>query len=123
MAWRFYNPNPKWLQTTDCVIRAISKLQNMSWSETLMDVTQESLVQCMMPDNDFVWGSYLHKHGYTKHILQHTYPYTVNEFCYDHPYGRYLLKTTGHVIAVVDGDFYDAFDSGDEIPLYYWRKD
>lgn len=36
--------------------------------------------------------------------------------------GRYLLALDQHVVAVVDGDYYDTWDSGNEIPIYYWMK-
>ena len=28
----------------------------------------------------------------------------------------------GHVVAVEDGNYYDIWDSGDEVPTYYWMK-
>ena len=27
-----------------------------------------------------------------------------------------------HVIAVENGDYYDNWDSGDEVPIYYWER-
>ena len=50
--------------------------------------------------------------------------YTVAELCLDHPRLTYMLALSGHVVAVEDGDYFDSWDSGNEIPLYYWeRKD
>ena len=78
-----------------------------------------------MPSSDKMWACYLISRGYTKHIIPDTVPiwYTVRDFCKDHPTGEYILKTSGHVIAVVNGDYYDTFDSGDKTPVYYWRKE
>ena len=63
--------------------------------------------------------------GFTMHPLPNTCPrcYTVSRFAADHPYGKFLVKTPGHVIAVVDGDYYDSRDTGGEVPIYYWRKE
>ena len=41
----------------------------------------------------------------------------------DHPQGLYVLATGTHVITVIDGDYYDSWDSGDKIPLYYFKKE
>ena len=44
------------------------------------------------------------------------------DFCNDHPKGAYILALSSHVVAVVDGCYYDTWDSGQEIPIYYWTK-
>lgn len=78
-----------------------------------------------MPSNDKMWSLMLKRRGYTKYLLpDDLYDiYTVRDFCRDHPVGKYCLKTSGHVVAVVNGDYYDSFDSGDKEPIYYWRKE
>jgi hypothetical protein len=48
--------------------------------------------------------------------------YTINDFCLDHPRGVYVLKTSGHVVTVVDGQAWDTWDSTGEIPSYYWYR-
>jgi hypothetical protein len=48
--------------------------------------------------------------------------YTVRDFANEHPHGKYLLVLDEHVVTVVDGDYYDTLDPGDEIPRYYWTK-
>ena len=78
-----------------------------------------------MPSTNAVWSQYLHGCGYRRTSLPDTCPicYTVRDFCRDFPIGKYLLALNGHVVAVIDGDYYDTWDSGGEIPLFYWRKD
>ena len=58
-------------------------------------------------------------------IILDEYPdyYTVEDFCADHPKGTYVLGTGSHAVAVVDGFYYDAWDSGNEIPIYYWKEE
>ena len=77
-----------------------------------------------MPSSNAVWGSFLQKNGYVRKIIPNMCPecYTVIQFCIDNPHGKFLLATGTHVIAVIDGNYYDTWDSGDEIPIYYWRK-
>ena len=48
--------------------------------------------------------------------------YTVKLFTEEHPHGTYILALSGHVVAVQDGNYFDAWDSGDEIPLYVWKE-
>jgi hypothetical protein len=37
--------------------------------------------------------------------------------------GRYILAIPGHAVAIVDGAYFDSFDSGNEVPIYYWKKE
>ena len=78
-----------------------------------------------MPSADNVWGAQLLSEGFTHHILPNTCPfcYTVRDFCDEHKQGTYVLGTGTHAVAVIDGDYYDSWDSGDKIPLFYWRKE
>ncbi len=48
--------------------------------------------------------------------------YTIRDFAYDHPFGTYLVGTGKHVVTIIDGNYYDTWDSGGEIPIYYWKK-
>jgi hypothetical protein len=78
-----------------------------------------------MPSANYVWGAYLYKHGYKRKLIEQSerYIYTVNDFCTDHPAGTYILCIDGHVVTVQNGKYYDTWDSGNEIPVYYWEKE
>ena len=123
--FQFYNPNPQKLLIGDCVIRAISKLRDIDWVDAYMDVVAQGLAMHDMPSSNEVWGAYLYENGYRRYVIPNTCPdcYTVSDFCNDYPEGRYLLATGTHVIAVEDGTYFDTWDSGNEIPIYYWRKE
>ncbi|MBR0092838.1 MAG: hypothetical protein IJP92_14190 [Lachnospiraceae bacterium] len=45
--------------------------------------------------------------------------YTVERFCEEYPEGTYLVATGTHVVAVVDGNYYDAWNSGKEQITHY----
>jgi hypothetical protein len=34
-----------------------------------------------------------------------------------------MLATGTHVVAVIDGNYYDTWDSGDEVPIALWKKE
>lgn len=78
-----------------------------------------------MPSANHVWGAYLRRHGFRRYALPDVCPdcYTVADFCRDHPSGVYVLALSGHVVCVEDGDYYDTWDSGAEVPAYYWQKE
>lgn len=120
--YKYYNPNPLGKKIGDCVIRAISIVLEKKWEEVYMDIAMMGLKMCDMPSSNSVWGAYLHENGFKRKIIDNTCPncYTIKDFCYEHPKGVYLLATGEHVVAVINGDYYDSWDSGDEIPVYYW---
>jgi len=121
----FYNPNPMNKLVGDCVIRAICKLTNRSWEDVFIDVALQGFMMHDMPTANHVWGTYLKKEGYVQVLLPDTCPdcYTVKDFCKDFPTGTYLLAIGTHVVAVEDGNYFDTWDSGDELPISYWRKE
>jgi len=121
----YLNPNPQELKTYDCVIRAISIATDKSWYEVYVGVCLKGLELSMMPSTNGVWGEYLKDLGFTRHIIPDTCPtcYTIKDFCGEHFKGTYILGTGTHAVAVIDGDYYDAWDSGNEIPIYYFSKE
>lgn len=78
-----------------------------------------------MPSSNRVWGQFLKSQGFKKYQIPDTCPdcYRVWQFCYDNPIGTFILGTGEHVICVVDGDYYDSWDSGNEVPIYYFKKE
>ena len=123
--YKQYNANPVNNLTGDCVIRAISLLTDTDWMTTKIRIFIESCLMYDIPSTNRVWSSYLSKQGYERYFLPNTCPYcyTVKDFCRDNPRGRFLLALDGHVVAVIDGDYYDTWDSGNEVPIYYWKKE
>lgn len=77
-----------------------------------------------MPHANHVWGGYLKSKGFRKRIIPDECPdcYSVKDFCRDHPTGTYVLALSGHVVCAKDGDYFDTFDSGDEVIIFYWEE-
>jgi hypothetical protein len=119
----FFNPNPERRSTGDCVIRAISKITGKSWEEVYIGVCLQGLLLHDMPDMNHIWSEYLYHQGFVRDVIPNTCPncYTVKDFCYDNPEGIFILATGSHVVCVIDGSYYDACDSGDELPTSVWR--
>lgn len=125
MAFKFYNPNPYNLLVEDCTIRAVAKLMNLSWDDAYLELSTQGLLMKNVANANSVLGAYLYSKGFRRHVIPDTCPqcYTIDEFTLDNPRGRYLLATGTHVVAVVNGDYYDTWDSGNEVPIYFWEKE
>ena len=95
-----------------------------SWDDTYLGIVMQGFIDKDMPSSNAVWDNYLLENGYKKHVLPDTCPncYTVNNFVEDHPRGRYILATGSHVIAAVDGCYFDTWDSGSETVIYYYTN-
>lgn len=72
-----------------------------------------------------VWGAYLKIKGFTRDIISNDCPecYTIEDFCNEHTKGTYIIGTGTHAVCVVDSVLYDTWDSSDETPIYFYRKD
>lgn len=125
MAYVYYNPNPSGKAVGDCVIRALSKVLGYEWEQTYVNLISEGYAQYDLPNSNDVWVPYLRDMGFEMHPIPNTCPrcYTVKDFCKDHPDGTHVVATGSHAVAVVDGDYYDAWDSGMEVPMYFLEKE
>lgn len=119
-----YNPNPKSKRVGDCVVRAIAKALGMDWDDVYIQLCLQGFKMKDMASSNSVWGSYLRSRGFLQITIPNTCPdcFTIRDFCKDNPQGTFVVGTGSHVVAIVDGNYYDAWDSGDEIPVYYFRR-
>lgn len=47
---------------------------------------------------------------------------TINEFAMTHPFGTYVCLQRGHATTVIDGEYWDSWDSGDKKISEVWTK-
>lgn len=122
--WINQNLNPKGRQIGDCTVRAIAKATGQTWDETYIGLAAEGFNIKDMPSSNSVWGRYLQRHGFRRFAAPDRCPecYTVEEFCADHPYGTYVLALQSHVVAAIDGRFFDSWPSGQEAVIFYWER-
>ena len=122
--FKYYNPNPMNKRVGDCVIRAVSKALDWDWNDTYTALCLQGYVMSDLPSSNQIWGAFLRKQGFLRNVIPNECPdcYTVEDFCKDHPIGVYVLGTGSHAVAVVDGFYYDAWESGREQPIYYYEK-
>lgn len=124
--YKYYNPNPLGKFIDDCVIRAITKVLNITWDQAYIELSMKTFIaKEIRIDSNAIWGGYLYDKGFRQHLFNDICPgcVTVRDFVYENPKGTYILATGTHVIAVVDGVYYDSWDSGSENPIFYWKKE
>ena len=108
MGYAYYNPNPAGKSVGDC------------------GLALEGFLRGDLPNADSVWGPYLRGRGFTRRLIPDDGlgACSVADFAREHPEGVYILSMPGrHVVAVVDGQYNDSWDSGGEAPVYYWTKE
>ena len=120
----YFNANPAGLYRGDCVIRALSLVFNDTWRHIYADLTMMGYFEYDMPNANAIITEYLTLNGFIYHDIPDMCPdcYTIREFADDHSYGTYVVATGSHVVAVINGFYYDTADSGDEIPIYYFER-
>jgi hypothetical protein len=96
----------------------------MSWKRTFLSLAIQGFQMYDMPSANRVWGEYLKTKGFKRHQMPDMCPdcYTVKDFCRHNPTGTFILGTGEHVVCVIDGNYYDSWDSGNEIPIYYFQR-
>ena len=121
--WINTNPNPCRKHVPDCVIRAVCVALNISWYQAYDELCLVGREDCNMPSADTVWGHYLKMRGFVPFTLPKSCPEctTIREFCRLYPKGTYIIGTGSHAVAVIDGDYFDSWDSGDESPSFFWK--
>lgn len=122
--WRRFQPNPFNISTSDCTVRAVCAVTGLDWRTAHRILCELSGELGEMPDRNRSWWAFLRAIGFTQFRLIDTCPdcYTVADFARDHPHGRYILGPHEHAVAVIDGDWWDSWDSGGTVPTYYFEE-
>ena len=122
--WAYANPNPCRQEEPDCVVRAISLATGQTWDETHWDLCRLSHERCTMPSVNWLWELYLKEKGFEKFLLPESCPncMSVRTFCRKFKRGTYIVATGTHAVCVLDGNYMDSWDSGDEVITSYFRK-
>ena len=123
--WRIYNPNPAGRTVGDCAVRAVAAALGEDWETAYAMIANNGFLMGDMPSSNSVWGSVLRQNGFIRSAIPNDCPdcYTIGQFADDHPDGVYVVGTGNHVATIRNGWILDAWDSSDEVPVFYWRKE
>jgi hypothetical protein len=116
--YRYYNANTQGNFVNDCVIRAISVAENMTWEETYDDLSRIAKKNGILLD-DVNFIDPLLDYRYDRIPLP--YNMFVEDFVASHPKGVYLITMLGHITVVRDGIIYDTFDCRDRKIKDVWK--
>ena len=121
--WIRCNVNPAKNHTGDCVIRACVVALHKTWVQVSDEIYSLGREHFLSMSDDHLWGRYLYEQGFTPFLLPENCPncITIKRFCVMYPRGIYIIGTGSHAVAVIDGNYYDSWDSGDEMPSFFWR--
>ena len=117
----YYQPNEKdpKCKAGDCQIRALTKVFNCTWVEAFdltIPICRASQTYTIFAGSITFAKDNLKQLGFEYTGISNkkgTHRPTVKSFAKDHATGRYILVVANHVVACVDGRYYDTWDSGD----------
>ena len=127
MSYKYYQPNSKDLKDKygDCVIRALTKALSMEWLQ-VFDEIQPISRELQVPFNCRpCYEKYIENKGFKYYGVSNkkgTKRPTVEIFAKEHKVGTYILRVAHHLVTVVDGVYYDTWDSGKRCLYGYWKK-
>lgn len=122
MGYRFYNANPLKIRTEDCTVRTLSKILNISWDSAFDILAKMAKSMGVMPSEKNAFNAVMRMNGFYRENLPNFLQedYSVRDFAEDNPNGKYVLCTENHVVPVINGTYYDTYDSGDEYVMWFW---
>lgn len=122
--WRPFNPNPRGLYVGDCTVRSLCAVTGLDWDTVHKFQSDLSRWMGDMPSADRVWWTILELCGFRYRYLFNFCPacYTVADFARDHTKGLYVLGPPEHAVAVINGQYWDAWDSGATVPSYAFKQ-
>lgn len=123
--FKYFNSNPVGNNRVgDCGVRALSKALDISWDEAFDILSHNAKQMGDMTDSKIVMTATLRQYGFVREMIPHTCPdcMSVREFCQMNPVGMYILGTQSHIVTAINGDYFDIYDSGDEIVDSVWMR-
>lgn len=111
----YFNPNPIKNETGDCVIRTFCKALDMDWDSVYKELCELGFELKSMPNSDDTWKEYAKRKGFTHHKVSNkkgSKRPTVDSFARANRKGTFILNVANHIVAVVNGHYYDTWDCG-----------
>lgn len=126
--FKYYQPNKKDIKDEygDCVIRAFCKAEGKEWLQVFDELIPFARETQTMPNNKPAYEKYLAAMGYKWVGLKAEKGkkrLTPETFCRKYKTGTYILRVSNHLVTIVDGYYYDTWESGDKGVYGYWVKE
>lgn len=115
--FRYYNANSKNNFINDCVIRAVSTVEEKTWNETYKELSILAMKKGLLLDDvNFVRPLLDSKYKRTCSNNE-----TIGQFADKHKKGKYLLTTKGHITSLIDGNIVDTWDCRNKVLECAWK--
>lgn len=117
--WKEFNPNPKSRNIGDCTLRSYCAAFGISWDKAFdiaSKVAKENSSMIQYVSDKVLteeFNCYVDE-KYNKKTIKGKDRITVNQFALSHPYGTYILHVPKHQVTVIDGIYWDSWDSGNK---------
>lgn len=127
--FQYYQPNDKDLKDKvgDCQVRALSKALGLTWLQTFdltipicRELQTYTIFDCDLKKTQTAMAQFGFEYTGVSNKKGSKRP-TVKSFALSHPKGKYVVSVARHAVAVVDGVYYDTWDSGHK-SLYGWYE-
>jgi len=124
----YYEPNEKAHKrgNNDCVIRAFTKALNKPWLEVFDGLVAIARKKQYIINSKPVYVKYLKDNNFVRNSIPiqpgKSKP-TVREFALEHLKGTYILSVSKHLVAVVDGYYYDRWNCGNRKVYCCYKKE
>ena len=126
--YKYFNPNPKGLEMGDCVIRSLCAATKLTWYEVFDKLTEFARNNCVVLNEGHskIVESRMKYFGFIRNKIgkptKGSRSYTVADFCKDHSEGKYILNLQHHMIAVINGEYYDIYPCWDNSKVYCYYE-
>jgi len=114
MAFKYYNRHPKGIETSDCVVRAISTALDIDYLDCRRNLNRSKRE---LGFNSYKESKFLYKYlqGFPRLIfkaIKGEPRIKADDFTMLHPKGTYIVKLAGHITCIIDGVILDTWDCG-----------
>ena len=125
--YKYFQPNKKDLKDKygDCVIRSFVKTTGKDWLEVFDELMKIARNEQAIPNGKLCYEIFLKENGFKYTGVSNkkgSKRPTVLSFTQGHTEGVYVLIVANHIVASVDGVYYDTWDSGQCSMYGYWEK-
>lgn len=107
--------------TNDCIIRSVAKAFNEDWQSVMRKFCDVAIEKYLMPNNYPVAKAVLKDYPCTEIQLPQSDFISVSKLAAQKPNKKLVALTRDHAIAIVNGTWYDLYDSGNDIVESYWE--
>lgn len=132
---KYFNPNPsarykkdgtplKW-NKNDCSVRAICAVTGLTWGAVFDYLAELAAQHYTMPNDDDIVEMVLKQYGFQRQGFKRgeSKP-TIDKFCDLHPDGTFVVRVSGHIATIKDGQIWDTWDCGEwAVRSYYVKVD